>query len=213
MENDFIEQLKKILKDNANQNFEFVIPVKLYQDEAYNSIRRRVLIFIGSIIFNHPLAKSLSYKDKKNITIGIELGCYNKTIKECDDMMFIKSCDDKNFLSLYSLSTMRITKNLDPSSEVNNDYLINLVLTKQINPVDLANLSINELCPEKSDAIIEKLKIRSNQKVKQKTSTLYRCSNCGKRETVIKLVQIRAMDESSSTSITCIFCKNRWILR
>ena len=140
------------------------------------------------------------------------MSCYNETVNKSIDKLIYKSWDNEKFIYLYQLSCNKITKNLDQQSEVKSDYLINQILDKKININTIASLSSDNLCPDKSINIKNNLKLRNEQKLNYKTSTLYKCKNCGKKEVKIQEYQGRSLDEGSNLSLTCNFCNYNWVV-
>jgi DNA-directed RNA polymerase subunit M/transcription elongation factor TFIIS len=190
----------------------FTIPIKLYQDNNYCKLRRAILILIAEIMQKNARFKALDREEQDNIIIEIELSCYNETIKKSDDKLIYKSWDNDKFIYLYQLSCNKITKNLDQNSEVKSDFLINQILDKKININSIGSLTSDELCPDKSINIKNTLKLRNEQKLNYKTSTLYKCKNCGKKEVKIQEYQGRSLDEGSNLSLTCNFCNFNWCI-
>jgi len=190
----------------------FTIPIKLYNDENYCNLRRSILILIADIMQKNHRFKELSRIQQDEIIINIEMSCYNETVNKSIDKLIYKSWDNEKFIYLYQLSCNKITKNLDQQSEVKSDYLINQILDKKININTIASLSSDNLCPDKSINIKNNLKLRNEQKLNYKTSTLYKCKNCGKKEVKIQEYQGRSLDEGSNLSLTCNFCNYNWVV-
>lgn len=190
----------------------YTISVDLYTDENYCNNRRAILLLIADILQKNKKFKLLSREDQDNIIVKIENSCYNETVNKADDKLIYKSWDNEKFIYLYQLSCNKITKNLDKFSEVRSDYLINQILDKKINIDLIASLSSEELCPDKSINIKNTLKLRNGQKLNYKTSTLYKCRNCGKKEVKIQEYQGRSLDEGTNLSLTCNFCSYNWVV-
>jgi len=202
-----------LIKNKLNNKLKFVIPIELYKDELYNKLRRSILLLISDLLYKYDnIYDTLNYEQIKDIIIRIELSCYNQTINKSNELMYIKSWDNNKFEYLYRLYTNKVTKNLDIDSEVNSDYLIKQIINNKINIDNIALLSSAVLCPEKSINIINKLTVRSNQKLVFKKSNLYTCRNCKKKSVTIEQVQLRSLDEGSNYSLTCTFCQFNWIV-
>jgi DNA-directed RNA polymerase subunit M/transcription elongation factor TFIIS len=202
-----------LIKQNINNKLKFVIPIELYKDESYNKLRRSIILLISELIYKYNnINEFLNYDKINDIIIRIELSCYNHTINKSNELMYIKSWDNTKFEYLYRLYTNKVTKNLDIDSEVNSKYLLTQIINNNIDIDNIAILPSAVLCPEKSINIINKLTVRSNQKLVFKKSNLYTCRNCKKKCVTIEQVQIRALDESSSFSLTCAFCQYNWIV-
>lgn len=198
--------------DKIKSKLNFTIPISLYQDSEYCNLRRSILILIADILQKNSRFKELSRNEQDDLIINIELSCYNETINKADDKLIYKSWENEKFIYMYQLTCNKITKNLDNMSEVKSDYLINQILDNKIEINTIAQMSSDELCPSKSIDIIKNLKLRNEQKLNYKTSTLYKCRNCGKKEVKIKEYQGRSLDEGSNLSLTCNFCNFNWVV-
>ncbi|KAE9274875.1 hypothetical protein PR003_g29487 [Phytophthora rubi] len=45
-----------------------------------------------------------------------------------------------------------------------------------------------------------------------KTSTLYCCRQCGRKETAERSAQMRSLDEGETLIITCTWCSYKWFV-
>jgi len=193
-------------------HLKFTIPLDIYDNKLYNKNRRAILLLIASILEKNKKFKLKHKQIQSSIIINIELSCYNQTITKADELLIYQSWDNDKFTYLYYLNCNKITKNLDIESEVNSSYLINKILTNSININDIASMSSDQLCPDKSQNIKDNLNLRTNQQIKIKTSTLYQCRNCKKKEVKIQEYQGRSLDEGSNLSLTCLFCNFNWVI-
>lgn len=204
---DLLIQFQKIF----NQ-LKFTIPLDIYENELYNKNRRAILLLIANILEKNIKFKLKHKQIQTNIIINIELSCFNQTLTKADELLIYQSWDNEKFSYLYYLNCNKITKNLDIDSEVNSTYLINKILQNDININNIAAMSSDQLCPDKSQNIKDNLNLRHNQQIKFKTSTLYQCRNCKKREVKIQEYQGRSLDEGSNLSLTCVFCNFNWVI-
>jgi DNA-directed RNA polymerase subunit M/transcription elongation factor TFIIS len=124
----------------------------------------------------------------------------------------MKSWTSDEFIFIYRIYTNNITKNLDNQSEVKNNQLLDRLVRNEINPLDIAFLTNVELFPEKSIHIVNKLNERTNQKIKLKTTSMYTCRNCKGKCATMQEIQLRRIDESANTKLTCVFCNNSWFI-
>ncbi len=193
-------------------NLQFTIPTIIYNNKNYNKIRRSIILLIANIFQKHKKFKTKPYNIQSDIIINIELSCYNQTITKSDELLIFQSWENEKFVYLYYLTCNKITKNLDIESEVCSDYLINLIINDQININKIGSMTSEDLNPEKSKSIKQNINIRNNQEIKEKTSILYSCKNCGKKEVTIKEYQGRSLDEGTNLSLSCQFCKFSWIV-
>lgn len=197
---------------NVQNQLKFTIPINIYNNKLYNKNRRAILLLIADILEKNNKFKLQHQEIQSNIIINIELSCFNQTINKADELLIYQSWDNEKFVYLYYLTCNKITKNLDPESEVQSDYLINKILNNEIDITKIGSMTSEDLCPDKSQNIKNVLNLRNNQQIKIKTSTLYTCKNCKRKEVSIFQVQIKALDEGSNLSLTCQFCKYHWVV-
>ena len=197
---------------NIFNQLKFTIPIDLYTNPLYNKNRRSIILLIANILEKNKKFKLKHIEIQTNIIINIELSCYNQTIIKADDLLIYQSWNNEKFLYLYYLNCNKITKNLDIHSEVNSSYLIDKIIHNDIDINKIASMSSEDLCPAKSQTIKNTLNLRNNQQIKFKTSTLYQCRNCKKREVKIQEYQGRSLDEGSNLSLTCVFCNYNWVI-
>jgi DNA-directed RNA polymerase subunit M/transcription elongation factor TFIIS len=198
--------------NNIMNNTKFTIPSRLYLDTEYSRERNLILLLLASILEKNKNFKNLNKSIQDKIIIGIEKSCYDATIKKSNELLIYISWENTKFNYQYQLFCNKITKNLDCESEVNSEYLINKIINNEINISNIANMTSDTLCPDKSDLIKQSIQIRNAQKLNYKTSSLYQCRNCKKRSVTIKTVQLRSLDEGNSLSLTCMFCNFTWVV-
>lgn len=144
------------------------------------------------------------------IALSIEKNVYINNISENDNINTI--------ITKYRINMNKITKNIDLSSEVNSDHLINKIYNTEFNDFDyqfinkVHSLSAYDLCPSKSKNLFDIVNNRNNQKNNGKTSKSYTCGKCKQKETFSREVQLRSIDEGANKSITCISCGYNWII-
>lgn len=197
---------------NIQNKLKFTIPIDIYQNKKYNLYRRSILLLIANILEKNNKFKLKHINIQSNIIINIELSCFNETIAKADDLLIYQSWDNDKFYYLYNLFCNKVTKNLDFESEVQSEFLINKIINNEIDITQIAHMSSDELCPDKSKNIKETINMRNKQRLNYKTSTLYKCRNCGKKEVKIQEYQGRSLDEGSNLSLTCNFCNYNWVI-
>ena len=194
-------------------NLKFVIPNKLYNDETYNSLRFGYLLLIADIIQKY-LIDSNSILDYTDDIITIEKSCYLHSLEDADKNIIIPSFENESFEHLYRSKIMRITKNMDEESEVNDCHLLDCIIYYRI--IDLPNISWlkrEELSPKHNEIFLKHLRERFGKKVTMKKTSLYKCRKCGSKDCTAKSVQLRALDEGQSVSISCTNCSYHWVIK
>ncbi len=187
----------------------FVLPVLVYQDDSYNKLRRGYIILIASLLEEYLIEKR-SINDHGNMIIAIEKSCYDDAIETAEQELLHPDFDCPQFEHLYRTKIMRITKNLDLNSEVGDDYFATSLLDGTIDPTTVSKLDNKDLSPARNEKLLEQLNIRMNQHITLKTSSIYTCCKCKRKETTIKSIQMRSLDEPSTLVIQCTFCGHKW---
>ena len=206
---------KKQIEQSKN-NRKFTIPKSLYEDPNYCKERLNIILMIAGIFEKNEDFKNKMKKLQDKIIIGIEESCYNSTIKKATEEMIYINWENHKFRYSYQLSHNKVTKNLDINSEVNSSYLIDTIINDTIGIDDLSDIAewkSDKLCPEKSDKIKQNIILRNSQKLNYKTSSLYTCPNCRKKNVRLNEYQGRSLDEGTTLAAECTFCKYRWVIR
>ena len=136
-----------------------------------------------------------------SISIDIEGGCYNNTI-EVAIQKDIRTDFNIKFIRLYKSICLRVSRNLDPSSDVESYYLLESISMGNISPKNIGYMDKNQLNPHRNNNIISQIDRQRNEKINVKVSNLYKCSKCRNNSTTVQDVQLRAVDEGSNTRIT-----------
>lgn len=186
----------------------FVLPISVYENELYNDLRRGYLLLIASLLEEYLIEGDIN--DHCNMIIAIEKSCYDHAVEIAEYELLNPDFVISAFEHLYRTRVMRITKNLDINSEVGDEHLATCLLSGVIDPIKISKLDNKELSPLHNMKLINQLNERLNQKITLKTSSLYRCRQCGHKETTIRSVQMRALDEGESLIISCTFCGYKW---
>lgn len=198
--------------ENIKKKSNFTISSNKYKDKSYCKERMSIILLIASILQKNKEFKNKNRNEQNDIIINIELSCYNSCIKQSNELLIYIDWKNSKFKYLYQLLCNKITKNLDNESEVGESYLINKVINGEIDINNIADMSSDNLCPTKSENIKQNLILRNSQKLNYKTSTLYTCKNCGKKEVIIRMVQIKSLDEGQNISLKCVFCNYNWMI-
>lgn len=188
----------------------FVLPISVYEDESYNDLRRGYLLLIASLIEEYLTDGEIN--DHTNMILSIEKSCYDHSVEIAEYELLTPDFILPAFEHLYRTRIMRITKNLDVNSEVGDEHLATGLLGGLVDPTTISKLDNKDLSPLHNEKLLEELSTRLNQTITLKTSTLYRCRQCGRNETTVRSAQMRSLDESETLVVTCTFCSYKWFL-
>jgi len=146
----------------------------------------------------------------------IERGCFNSTIAHCQSSTdsYRRQWDSPMFVAVYRARCGAGLSNIAPGGlvfrEVGGCWALDKLASGEWKGEELGFLSASDLCPQAS---VEERKIvdeRLHQRVDQKTSTLFKCPACHKRNATYRQVQIGAGDEASSFLCTCVECGEKF---
>jgi transcription elongation factor S-II len=116
----------------------------------------------------------------------------------------------------YEQKARQLALNLDETSYIKNTYLRSKVISGEITPDKLVNLSSQEMFPEKWEHIIQENKELLKKQVEgskaRATTDMFLCPKCKKRETTYYEQQTRGADEPMTKFITCVAdgCGKQW---
>ncbi|WRY69414.1 pI243L [African swine fever virus] len=173
--------------------------------EPYIILEMRDII---QMMFFRTLQKHIFFKKNTDLCTEyaqkIEASCYHYTYQQ----------QEKTFLEEYSTrcGTINHIINCEKKSHQQQDNdALNKLISGELKPEAIGSMTFAELCP--SAALKEKTEItlRSQQKVAEKTSQLYKCPNCKQRMCTYREVQTRALDEPSTIFCTCKKCGHEFI--
>lgn len=199
--------------------------VKTYE-EPYNTCRVRkakLMVLLGAMS-NSPRFRELSHDRQTDLAIRIERSCFSNTIDKANEKGIpctlvqpvdktkdsLPSCRNTRFHEMYSHRILETGFELDHN---HNTWLINEIIDAKITCRVLGLTSVHDMNPGANQQIIENIELRKQQEVKLKTSAMYECENCGKRESTIRAVQARSADEAKDLIVTCCFCGRVAIMR
>lgn len=199
------------LIEEQSKRLRFVLPWSCYTCDDYTVERRKILLLLGSVLDGVDIFKTQKREQQVDIILRIENSCYDKTVEKASDDMIYIGWDNPRFVHLYQLICSRVTKNLDPSSEVRSEWLINKVIHGDVNIDRIGWMSSEELTDKTMD-IKQSIELRRSQKLVYKTSSLYACRNCKARACTVRTQQMRSLDEGFTIIATCTICGFRFML-
>lgn len=173
-------------------------------------------MFVRTLMSAHP-----QYGDDKKLVLdtakAIEISCYNAAVrisKESEEPPR-RQWDSPAFVDIYSTRCGAIDGLLNPQSSACRAYGANLaarLLNKELAPGSLGDMTEKELCPQATSAERAEIAKRSEQKVEEKESNLFRCPHCGERRSAYREVQRRCLDEPPDYLCVClnVNCRHRF---
>ncbi len=151
--------------------------------------------------------------NNNNISRNIEKSIYNYSIQLASKKGIKRKWTNKVFKNLYVSKIRSIYSNLKEDSYIQNKEFKNRILTGEINPNEIAEVSIYDIFPNVwKDLIDEKIKKdKLKYELKPEAMTdVFKCRKCGSRSCSYYEVQTRSADEPMTQFINCLDCGNRW---
>jgi len=174
------------------------------------SFRENVVKSIEKSITNNDKDKD---KDKgkcqlsKRTLENIEKGIYNYCIQTATKSFIVKKWENPYFVLLY-INKLRVIL-----TNINNKGLLESISLKKIKSHEIANMTHQELDPEKWKERLELKKLHDENLYSPKLNANtddFTCRKCKSKKCSYYQLQTRSADEPMTTFVTCIDCGNRW---
>ena len=165
-------------------------------------------VIANSKMFRENIINSLSKLFvASSIATTLENGIYDYSVKKADSNGVIKEWSNCYFTEIYlnRLKTVRYNLQLsDNINKLNNNIIM---------PYDFANMSHQEMCPDKWKTLLENKRIRDQNKYEtnlEASTDDFKCWKCKSKKCTYYQLQTRSSDEPMTTFVTCLDCGNRW---
>lgn len=196
---------------SLENSLKLTIPLDLYKNEEYSKERRQIVLLFAETLDKYAKFKNIKYDEQLKILVNVEKSCYSKALEKSMEEAIYVDWSNEKFKYLYSLICSRVSKNLDIESEVKDTYLIDKIISKDIDINKIGNMSSDDMSVRNTE-LKEQLNNRRGQKIKQKTTNMYVCRNCKGRECTIRQQQMRSLDEGTTLILNCTNCGFRFMI-
>ena len=174
--------------------------VKYDENDNYNDIRT------GNI----KIFSKLIDKVKAN---SIEKSIYDYTKEISKKRNILPLWTNDVFKKIYINKSISLYTNIDKTSYIKNDSLMDKINKKQINIDNLAFMSFQQLFPNHWKEMLDEKYKREKLMYEDKPESMtdqFKCGRCKQRKCTYYELQTRSADEGMTLFITCIICGNRW---
>lgn len=162
--------------------------------------------------FRSNIVDKLGYelfgKKTKNImSINLEKGIYNASLKQATNLKIIKKWNNVYFVQIYVAKLKSVYIN------IKDKELKEKILSKEVKAQDIASLTHIELKPEQWKYLIESKRKRDESKFTGNitaTTDNFTCRKCKSQKCSYYQLQTRSADEPMTTYVDCLNCGNRW---
>ena len=160
-------------------------------------------------IFRKKIRKQISVLISNDlVSINIEKGIYNYSIKVACDKYIIRKWNNPYFTTIYLDKFKSVYFNIK-----NNDTIKTKLKNKELKGSDIAFMDYSELSPEQWEVLKNEKQMRLENKYLPKieaSTDNFTCSKCKSNKCTYYQLQTRSADEPMTTFVTCITCGNRW---
>ena len=166
-----------------------------------NTIRENTIL-----IFKNLDLSDIEIKD-------IEIGIFNASIDYANENKIPLSWNSEQFREIYLSKARGIYINLNKTSYIKNNRLIERLKDKEFPPHSLATMSRDTMHPEAWKSIIDKELMRNKSAYEISVASMtdqVTCGKCKKNKISYYELQTRSADEPMTTMYTCLTCGNRW---
>tara|TARA_B110000971_G_C19861522_1_gene431863 strand:+ start:157 stop:684 length:528 start_codon:yes stop_codon:yes gene_type:complete len=158
---------------------------------------------------------TLLNKELKNEKISrqIEKSIYNYTIELAIKKNYHKTWSDPYFKKLYVSKIRSIYSNVKEDSYIKNENFKNKILSNEIDPKNIASLSVFDIYPEIWKSLLDDKSKKDKLKFEYKPEAMtdiFKCRKCGSRSCSYYELQTRSADEPMTQFINCLDCNNSW---
>ena len=141
------------------------------------------------------------------LSINIEKGVFNYSLKEASSKKIIKKWDNPRFVQLYLDRLRSIYINLK------NEEFLNQIINNEVTPQSLAFMTHQEMNNSRWRKLIEKKMIRDANKYNndiQASTDMFTCKKCKSKRCTYYELQTRSADEPATIFVTCLDCGKNW---
>lgn len=144
---------------------------------------------------------------------GIERAVLANAMTDADVKFVVKYFDNTLFQVCYTSAARRLISNLDPTTYVHNEHLLQKIKEHDLQIEHLATMTVLDYAPNLYSGLHDRMLLREQRQLegnKAMATDMFKCNRCGKRETTFYELQTRSADEPMTKFITCVNCGKRW---
>jgi transcription elongation factor S-II len=158
--------------------------------------------------FRENIRKKFAFILQDNtISINLEKGVFNYTIKESNTRKIVKKWENPAFVQLYLDRLRSIYINLK------NEELLKQIKQNEVTPQSVAFMTHQELNPTHWRLHIENKIKRDASKYTsniEASTDMFTCKKCKSKRCTYYELQTRSADEPATIFVTCLDCGKHW---
>lgn len=143
----------------------------------------------------------------------LENGIYNFSIQHSNENSITPSWKSDLFIKIYDDKLVSILSNMDPTSYICNEELLEKIKSNDLKIQDIASMDATELNSKRWLDIMRIQSIKEENSLTNKitaSTNLFKCGKCKQKKCTYYEMQVRSADEPSTIFITCLNCENKW---
>lgn len=177
-----------------------------FKDMNSNNVYEQFKIIDNNINRKVNVLEIDKFINNINISNLIEAGIYEYT----GLYAYFNNINENYIIPIYENKYENIISNIDPTSKCYNQYLINKLIKKEINPQNVPFLEPHEINPDNWNLQIKRKELKELKKNNVAATNLYFCKKCKNRKCRSYQMQIRSIDEPMTTFVECLVCFKEW---
>lgn len=146
--------------------------------------------------------------DDEILSINIEKGVFNYSLKEASSKRIIKKWENPRFIQLYLDRLRSIYINLK------NQEFLNQIKNNLITPQSIAFMTHQEINHSRWRVLLQQKTIRDANKYNnnniQASTDMFTCKKCKSKRCTYYELQTRSADEPATIFVTCLDCGKNW---
>ena len=145
--------------------------------------------------------------EDETLSINMEKGIYNYTIKEANSRKIVKKWENAHFAQIYVDRFRSIFINLK------NQELLQQIKNKEVAPQAVAFMTHQEFMPERWAELIKQKIKRDAAKYTmniEASTDMFTCKKCKSKKCTYYELQSRSADEPATIFVTCLDCGKHW---
>jgi transcription elongation factor S-II len=172
--------------------------------------RDNIRIQIQRVLSENDLLQKIADKhhiSKDTVSINIEKGIFNYSIRECNFRKLVKKWENPAFVQIY-IDHIRMVFN-----NIKRPTVQQGLSSGDILPQSVAFMTHQEIQPDKWTPLIDKKTKRDASKCDKKvgaSTAMFTCSRCKSKNCTYYEMQTRSADEPATIFITCLNCDKHW---
>jgi transcription elongation factor S-II len=166
--------------------------------------RQNLQYKIGELFADMDLDK----EKKQSISMNVEKGIYNFTIRESKLKKVLCKWESQLFVQIYLSRLRSVMWNLESNKELRQ-----MLCSGEITAEILSKMTHQEFQPEQWKEMIERKTMRDASKLSdnmQASTDMFTCRKCRSKRCTYYEMQTRSADEPATVFITCLNCGKNW---